>query len=326
LKRLIYSPGEPSGIGIDLIIQLATSDFWEKIKLPIIVLADPLLLINRAKLLKRKITVVKACEDNLIGQNKHAQIKTITLGKCKNHTPGKLFKANASYVLKNLDHGIKLALKDKNTALVTGPLSKENIIKVEKDFTGHTERIQELTNSDDVLMLLASSRIKVALATTHIPLKDVAASINTKTLKTKIEILDKELKSKFGISKPKIKMLGLNPHAGEGGKIGVEETEILYPLAKELRAKGINISDPVSADTAFTKKNLAQTDAYFAMYHDQALPVLKALSFGSSINITLGVPIIRTSVDHGVALDIAGTGDADPSSLIEAFKRAQRLV
>jgi 4-hydroxythreonine-4-phosphate dehydrogenase len=290
------------------------------------VLADPLLLINRAKLLKRKITVVKACEDNLIGQNKHAQIKTITLGKCKNHTPGKLFKANASYVLKNLDHGIKLALKDKNTALVTGPLSKENIIKVEKDFTGHTERIQELTNSDDVLMLLASSRIKVALATTHIPLKDVAASINTKTLKTKIEILDKELKSKFGISKPKIKMLGLNPHAGEGGKIGVEEREILYPLAKELRAKGINISDPVSADTAFTKKNLAQTDAYFAMYHDQALPVLKALSFGSSINITLGVPIIRTSVDHGVALDIAGTGDADPSSLIEAFKRAQRLV
>ena len=289
-------------------------------------LADPLLLINRAKLLKRKITVVKACEDNLIRQNKHAQIKTITLGKCKNHTPGKLFKANASYVLKNLDHGIKLALKDKNTALVTGPLSKENIIKVEKDFTGHTERIQELTNSDDVLMLLASSRIKVALATTHIPLKDVAASINTKTLKTKIEILDKELKSKFGISKPKIKMLGLNPHAGEGGKIGVEEREILYPLAKELRAKGINISDPVSADTAFTKKNLAQTDAYFAMYHDQALPVLKALSFGSSINITLGVPIIRTSVDHGVALDIAGTGDADPSSLIEAFKRAQRLV
>jgi 4-hydroxythreonine-4-phosphate dehydrogenase len=269
---------------------------------------------------------VKACEDNLIGQNKHAQIKTITLGKCKNHTPGKLFKANAFYVLKNLDHGIKLALKDKNTALVTGPLSKENIIKVEKDFTGHTERIQELTNSDDVLMLLASSRIKVALATTHIPLKDVAASINTKTLKTKIEILDKELKSKFGISKPKIKMLGLNPHAGEGGKIGVEEREILYPLAKELRAKGINISDPVSADTAFTKKNLAQTDAYFAMYHDQALPVLKALSFGSSINITLGVPIIRTSVDHGVALDIAGTGDADPSSLIEAFKRAQRLV
>ena len=175
-------------------------------------------------------------------------------------------------------------------------------------------------------MLLASSRIKVALATTHIPLKDVAASINTKTLKTKIEILDKELKSKFGISKPKIKMLGLNPHAGEGGKIGVEEREILYPLAKELRAKGINISDPVSADTAFTKKNLAQTDAYFAMYHDQALPVLKALSFGSSINITLGVPIIRTSVDHGVALDIAGTGDADPSSLIEAFKRAQRLI
>ena len=119
MKRLIYSPGEPSGIGIDLIIQLATSDFWEKIKLPIIVLADPLLLINRAKLLKRKITVVKACEDNLIGQNKHARIKTITLGKCKNHTPGKLFKANASYVLKNLDHGIKLALKDKNTALVT---------------------------------------------------------------------------------------------------------------------------------------------------------------------------------------------------------------
>ena len=326
MKRLIYSPGEPSGIGIDLIVQLATSDFWEKIKHPIIVLADPLLLKNRAKILKRKITVVTVCEDNLIQNNKRAQIKIIALGKCKNHTPGKLYKANASYTLKNLDHGIKLALDDKNTALVTGPLSKENIIKVEKDFIGHTERIQELTGSDNVLMLLASKKIKVALATTHIPLKDVAKSINKKMLKTKIEILNKELKTKFGISKPKIKMLGLNPHAGEGGKIGTEETNILYPLAKELRAKGVNISDPISADTAFTKKNLAQTDAYFAMYHDQALPVLKALSFGSSINITLGVPIVRTSVDHGVALDIAGTGNADPSSLIEAFKRAQRLV
>ena len=192
MKRLIYSPGEPSGIGIDLIVQLATSDFWEKIKHPIIVLADPLLLKNRAKILKRKITVVTVCEDNLIQNNKRAQIKIIALGKCKNHTPGKLYKANASYTLKNLDHGIKLALDDKNTALVTGPLSKENIIKVEKDFIGHTERIQELTGSDNVLMLLASKKIKVALATTHIPLKDVAESINKKMLKTKIEILNKE--------------------------------------------------------------------------------------------------------------------------------------
>ena len=175
-------------------------------------------------------------------------------------------------------------------------------------------------------MLLASGKIKVALATTHIPLKEVASSINGKMLQTKIEILDQELKTKFGISKPKIKLLGLNPHAGEGGKIGIEEKEILYPLARKLRAKGINVSDPISADTAFTKKTLNETDAYLAMYHDQALPVLKALSFGKSINITLGVPIIRTSVDHGVALDVAGTGNSDPSSLIEAFKTAQRLI
>lgn len=326
MKRLVYSPGEPSGIGIDLIIQLATSDFWEKIKFPVIVLADPLLLQSRAKLLNRKIDIVKVSENEIYSRNKHAQIKIITLSKCKNFTPGKLYKSNASYTLMNLDYGIELAFNDKNTALVTGPLSKENIIKIEESFTGHTERIQDLTFSSDVLMLLASGKIKVALATTHIPLKEVASSINGKMLQTKIEILDQELKTKFGISKPKIKLLGLNPHAGEGGKIGIEEKEILYPLARKLRAKGINISDPISADTAFTKKTLNETDAYLAMYHDQALPVLKALSFGKSINITLGIPIIRTSVDHGVALDVAGTGNSDPSSLIEAFKTAQRLI
>jgi 4-hydroxythreonine-4-phosphate dehydrogenase len=326
LKRLVYSPGEPSGIGIDLIIQLATSDFWEKIKFPVIVLADPLLLQSRAKLLNRKIDIVKVSENEIYSRNKHAQIKIITLSKCKIFTPGKLYKSNASYALMNLDYGIELAFNDKNTALVTGPLSKENIIKIEESFTGHTERIQDLTFSSDVLMLLASGKIKVALATTHIPLKEVASSINGKMLQTKIEILNQELKTKFGISKPKIKLLGLNPHAGEGGKIGIEEKEILYPLARKLRAKGINISDPISADTAFTKKTLNETDAYLAMYHDQALPVLKALSFGKSINITLGIPIIRTSVDHGVALDVAGTGNSDPSSLIEAFKTAQRLI
>ena len=216
--------------------------------------------------------------------------------------------------------------KRQGIGLVTGPISKENIVEGGYSFSGHTERIMERTNSDDVLMLLASERLKVALATTHMPLNKVPESITTDLIINKVKILNQELKSKFNIKKPKISLLGLNPHAGEGGKLGKEEIEIIIPAVKELKASNVDVSMPLSADTAFNKNLLDKTDAYFAMYHDQGLPVLKALSFGDSINITLGVPIVRTSVDHGVALDIAGKGIANNSSLKNAFYAADNLI
>ena len=326
MKKIIYSPGEPAGIGPDLIIQLCTSKFWTDIKIPIVCLADPKLLADRANKLGKKIKLLQINDLKNLHINKKNYIQFLCVTKCNNLTPGKIYKSNADYVLQNLDFAIGAALNDKKIALVTGPISKENIISINKKFKGHTEYIQKKTSSDDVLMLLGSDKLKVALATTHLPLKNVAKAITKKLISSKAKILNDELKNKFKIKNPKIIMLGLNPHAGEGGKIGSEEKDILIPAVKELRRKKINISYPKSADTAFTKKILNETDAYLGMYHDQVLPVIKALSFGSTTNITLGVPIIRTSVDHGVALDIAGTAKSDTSSLKEAIKIAKKII
>ena len=326
MKKIIYSPGEPSGIGPDLIIQLCNSKFWTDIKPPIVCLADPKLLKDRASKLGKKIKLLQISDFDNIQKNKKNHIQVLCVTKCNNLKPGKLYKSNAHYVLKNLDFAIDNALNDKNTALVTGPISKENIISINKKFQGHTEYIQKKTASDDVLMLLSSDKLKVALATTHVPLKNVAKAITKKLIISKAKILNDELKNKFKIKNPKIILLGLNPHAGEGGKIGSEEKDILIPAVKELRRKKINISYPKSADTAFTKKILNEADAYLGMYHDQVLPVIKALSFGSTTNITLGVPIVRTSVDHGVALDIAGIAKSDTSSLKEAIKIAKKII
>ena len=326
MKKILYSPGEPSGIGPDLIIQLCKSTFWTDIKIPILCLSDPKLLIQRAKDLGKKITLKEISAIEQLQKNKKNIIQVMHVSDCGNTKPGKLYKSNAQYVLDNLKFGIDEALKNKNLAIVTGPISKENIISINKAFSGHTEYIQQRTKSDEVLMLLASDQLKVALATTHIPLKKVANKISKELVISKATTLNQGLKQKFKIKNPNIKLLGLNPHSGEGGKIGKEEIDILIPAVKELRKKKINISYPISADTAFTKKNLKETDAFLGMYHDQVLPVIKALSFGSAVNITLGVPITRTSVDHGVALDISGTGKSDPSSLKEAIKTAKKII
>jgi 4-hydroxythreonine-4-phosphate dehydrogenase len=326
LKKIIYSPGEPSGIGPDLIIQLCKSVFWTDINIPILCLSDPKLIKERASILRKKVTLKEISDLNQLEPNKRNIIQIIHVSDCGNTKYGKLYNSNAKYVLANLQFGIDQALKNKNLALVTGPISKENIISINKAFSGHTEYIQQRTKSDEVLMLLASDQLKVALLTTHIPLKKVASKITKELVIRKVITLNEGLKEKFKIKNPKIKLLGLNPHSGEGGKIGTEEIDILIPAVKELRKKKINISYPISADTAFTKKNLKDTDAFLGMYHDQVLPVIKTLSFGSAINITLGVPITRTSVDHGVALDISGTGKSDPSSLKEAIKTAKKIL
>ena len=326
MKKIIYSPGEPSGIGPDLIIQLSCSTFWNQINIPIACIADPELLIDRANTLGKKIKIKEISNPVELKKNKRNEIQVIKIAKCPNTKYGKLHRSNAKYVLDNLNYGIDAALTNKKVGLVTGPISKENIISIDKKFSGHTEHIQKLTKSKDALMLLGSEKLKVALATTHIPLKAVPKKITKSLIINKAIILNEELKNKFRIKNPQITLLGLNPHAGEGGKIGSEEKEILLPAVKELRKKKINISYPKSADTAFTKKGLKETDAFLGMYHDQVLPVLKALSFGSAVNVTLGIPIVRTSVDHGVALDMAGSGKSDTASLKEAIKIAKKII
>jgi 4-hydroxythreonine-4-phosphate dehydrogenase len=325
LKKILYSPGEPSGIGPDLIIQICSTPFWEKIHIPIVCLADKKLIQNRAKVLNKKIKIDILNNLDSANQNKFGVIQIKEVSKCRITKPGKLYKSNAAYVLKNLDYGIEQSIKE-GIGLVTGPISKENIITIDEKFSGHTEYIQKKTLSNDVLMLLGSKKLRVAIATTHVPLKKVPKLITKRLIINKAMILHNELITKFKIKSPRIKLLGLNPHAGEGGKIGTEERNILIPAVEELRKNNINISMPLSADTAFTKKILADTDAYLGMYHDQVLPVIKALSFGNTINITLGVPIIRTSVDHGVALDIAGSGKTDVSSFEEAIRAAKKMI
>lgn len=325
MKKILYSPGEPSGIGPDLIIQICSTPFWEKIHIPIVCLADKKLIQDRAKVLNKKIKIDILNNLDSANQNKFGVIQIKEVSKCRITKPGKLYKSNAAYVLKNLDYGIEQSIKE-GIGLVTGPISKENIITIDEKFSGHTEYIQKKTLSNDVLMLLGSKKLRVAIATTHVPLKKVPQLITKRLIINKAMILHNELITKFKIKSPRIKLLGLNPHAGEGGKIGTEERNILIPAVEELRKNNINISMPLSADTAFTKKILADTDAYLGMYHDQVLPVIKALSFGNTINITLGVPIIRTSVDHGVALDIAGSGKTDVSSFEEAIRAAKKMI
>lgn len=322
MKTIIYSPGDPAGIGPDLFLSLLNEDFFKFIKANVVCIGDQKLFASRAKELGYSFEISTITDINYVNE----KVGCLEIMKCPDISSGRLNPTNSEYVIKNLDFGIDACMKSKDLGLVTGPISKENIVEGGYSFSGHTERIMEKTNSDDVLMLLASERLKVALATTHMPLNKVSESITTDLIINKVKILNQELKSKFNIEKPKISLLGLNPHAGEGGKLGKEEIEIIIPAVKELIASNVDVSMPLSADTAFNKNLLDETDAYFAMYHDQGLPVLKALSFGDSINITLGVPIVRTSVDHGVALDIAGKGIANNSSLKNAFYAADNLI
>ena len=326
MKKLIYSHGESSGIGPDLVIKLCKTTYWTKLKYPLIIVGDPKLFIDRANLLKKNISINTIQSINEAQPNKKNTLQILLNGKCKNTNPGKLYKSNVKYILDVLNTSINICIKNKNCALVTGPLSKENIIKIDPQFTGHTEHIQKLTKSKNVLMLLGSEKLKLAFITTHIPLQKVSNAINENAVFSKTKILDIELKKKFKIKNPRIGILGLNPHAGENGKIGSEEINKIAPAIKKLKSHKINITGPISADTAFTVSNRKKYDAFVAMYHDQALPVLKAISFGSGYNITLGVSIIRTSVDHGVALDIAGKEGLDYGSLQSAINLAQKII
>ena len=239
---------------------------------------------------------------------------------------GILNSANSGYVLATLRRAVQGCQAGEFSAMVTAPVHKGIINDAGIPFTGHTEFLAGQTHTDLVVMMLVGGGMRVALATTHLPLKDVPAAITAPLLENTLRIIRRDLQSRFGIAHPRILVAGLNPHAGEGGYLGREEIEVMIPVLDRLRAEGFNVSAPLPADTLFTPQKLAQCDCVLAIYHDQGLPVLKHASFGQGVNITLGLPIIRTSVDHGTALDLAGTGKADSGSLLEAIRVAAQMA
>jgi len=314
VKRLVLSSGEPAGIGPDLCLQLSNNTAVE-----IVIIGNRELFQERANKLGIDFNLPDYQAENTPRAGHSCLLDIPLKNAC---VTGKLDSDNALYVLTMLERVTQGCLDNEFAAMVTAPIHKGNINNAGIPFTGHTEFLAQLCNTRTPLMMLATEGLRVALATTHIPLHQVAESITTETLETVLTILHDDLKSKFAINSPRILVCGLNPHAGEDGHLGMEEIEIIIPLLEKLRSQGMQLVGPLPADTAFTAKNLAETDAVLAMYHDQGLPVLKHMGFGNAVNITLGLPIIRTSVDHGTALELAGTGRADSSSLEIAISTA----
>jgi len=318
--RLALTPGEPAGIGPDLIVQLAASG-----KLPpqLVIIADPGLLQARARELGLTVSI-QPYEPGAPNTDDTITVQPVTLPTTV--VTGTPSTVTAAYVLETLDIACRGCLDGTFAGMVTGPLHKGIINAAGTPFSGHTEYLAELCGVDRTVMLLTDGDLHVALATTHLPLRHVADALDSASLERAIRILYHDLHRRFGLEHPRIQVLGLNPHAGEGGHLGREEIEIITPLIESLRAEGLTISGPMPADTAFTPATRQSYDAVLAMYHDQGLPALKANGFGHTVNITLGLPIIRTSVDHGTALDIAGSGRADPGSLLCAINTAMELA
>ncbi len=314
---IAVTSGEPAGIGPDICLALAQWQHESAVatrQYRLVVLGDRGLLQQRARQLGVDIAALEV---------RHVPLRAPCVA-------GKLDTANARYVLDLLDIACDGCVSGEFAAMVTAPVHKGVINDAGIPFTGHTEYLAERTHTPRVVMMLAGTGeqagLRVALATTHLPLKDVSAAITKTELTTTLRILHGDLVSKFGIARPRILVAGLNPHAGEGGHLGMEEIEVIAPVLDALRNEGMDLVGPLPADTLFTPKLLAGSDAQLAMYHDQGLPVLKYAAFEEGINITLGLPILRTSVDHGTALDLAGSGHADPRSLFAAVRVAADIV
>lgn len=284
--------------------------------------ADPGMLERTLKRLDLKRNVV--CLDE-VGRANADEIACLPVNLSRPEQPGVLDPDNAGYVLDALRLAGRLCIDGQAAGLVTGPVHKAVINEAGIPFTGHTEFLAELVGIERVVMLLAAGRLRVALATTHLPLARVPGAITTDHLEQTLRILHDDLCNKFRIAEPAIAVLGLNPHAGEGGHLGREEIEVIEPVLERLRGRGMNLIGPLPADTAFVPDRASQFDAILAMYHDQGLPVLKYAGFGQAVNVTLGLPFVRTSVDHGTALNLAGTGQADAGSLAAAIDLARRL-
>ncbi len=321
LPRLLLTAGEPAGIGPDLLVALAQKN-W---RAELIALADPDLLRLRARRLRKPLALSTA---NLAGKRKAHLRGTLKIVPVKLAAPvraGRPDPANSRAVLRALEQATQLCLAGRAEALVTGPVQKSVINDAGFAFSGHTEFLAKLCGSAMPVMMLMGGGLKVAVATTHLPLAKVPRAITRASLEAVLRVLHGDLRARFGIKQPRILVAGLNPHAGESGHQGREEIEVIIPVLEKLRAEGLRLRGPLPADTLFTPKYLKQADAVLAMYHDQGLPVLKHASFGEAVNITLGLPFIRTSVDHGTALDLAGTGKADSSSFEAAVKLAIQL-
>lgn len=320
--RIAITPGEPAGIGPDLVVSIA-QQAWP---VQLVVVASKELIKQRAEQLNLPITLIDY-DANLEPIPQVAGTLTILdIPLAQPCIPGILDTNNGAYVVETLKVASDKNMSGEFEAIVTGPVHKGLINKSGVPFSGHTEYFANQANCPDVVMMLATKGLRVALVTTHIPLAYVAKAITFERLQKVTRILHKDLQSKFGIKNPKIYACGINPHAGEDGHLGREEIDVMEPAFAELRTEGINVIGPLPADTIFQEKYLKDADAILSMYHDQGLPVLKYKGFGSSVNITLGLPFIRTSVDHGTALELAGNGSADSGSMIEAISSAINLV
>ncbi|KLN64090.1 4-hydroxythreonine-4-phosphate dehydrogenase PdxA [Vibrio sp. VPAP30] len=323
VKRIIVTAGEPAGIGPDLVLALSTENWSHQI----VVCADKQMLAERATQLGITVELLDYQADSQVVAQRAGTLVVEHIPLANSVVAGQLDEANGQYVLKTLERAALGCMNSEFDAIVTGPVHKGVINRSGVAFSGHTEFFAEKSNTPLVVMMLATEGLRVALVTTHIPLAYVSQAVTKERLEKIIEILHKDLIEKFAISSPNIYVCGLNPHAGEDGVLGKEEINTITPTLDKLRQeKGINLIGPLPADTIFNEKYLQDADAVLGMYHDQVLPVLKYKGFGRSVNITLGLPFIRTSVDHGTALDLAGTGNADTGSFRTALAHAIELV
>ncbi len=322
-KPIIITPGEPAGVGPDLVIALAQKE-WP---IQLVVCADPELMLSRAQQLNLPLQLQPYSPEYISPTQQAAG--TLTILPVSLHSSviaGELNRENGIYVTETLAKACEGCLNGEFSALVTGPVHKGVINEAGVPFTGHTEFFADHSQCSRVVMMLATEELRVALATTHLPIMDVPKAITFDSLREVVTILNHDLKTKFGIRRPHIYVCGLNPHAGEGGHMGHEEIDVIIPALDSLRAEGIWLEGPLPADTLFQPKYLDHADAVLSMYHDQGLPVLKYQGFGRAVNITLGLPFIRTSVDHGTALELAGTGQADVGSFITALNLAIKMI
>ena len=316
-RPLLLTAGEPAGIGPELVCRMAADQSG------LVVVADPELLEQTVRQLgiSARVTVLSGPDQPF----EVGDIACLPVSLAKPAVPGQLDAGNAAYVIETLRMAAELCLDGQTAGMVTAPVHKGVINEAGIPFSGHTEFLAQCAGVERVVMMLAAGDLRVALATTHLPLRDVPNAINADDLSATLHILHTDLQTRFGIARPKILVLGLNPHAGEGGHLGAEEIEVIEPVLARLRHDGLCLQGPLPADTAFLPDRLKSVDAVLAMYHDQGLPVLKYAGFGRAVNITLGLPFLRTSVDHGTALDLAGTGRADLGSLAAAVAMARQL-
>ncbi len=319
--RIVITPGEPAGIGPELCLQLVQQPHAAEL----IVVADPLLLEQRADRLGLPLKLVEFHPDAAPVPQRPGRLQVVPVPLRSAAAPGRLDAANAPYVLETLRRAVEGCLSGCFSALVTGPVHKGIINEAGLPFTGHTEYLAELADAEPVMML-AVPELRVALVTTHLPLSAVSAAITRQRLERVIRTLHRDLRRRFAVAQPRILVCGLNPHAGEDGHLGREEIDVITPVLEGLRAEGMRLDGPLPADTLFTPRHLKRADAVLAMYHDQGLPVLKHLGFGRAVNVTLGLPFARTSVDHGTALELAGTGQGDCGSLKAALECAMQLA